>query len=92
MDNVKVIVYYRGNRYGEEEVHVDSVKDAIIKTICDSSYPEVYKEGTLIHKISFKRFNMEKVKEHRRYTIHTVKTTIDLTTRDIKVIHEYWLV
>lgn len=92
MCTVKVIVYYMGRRFGQEELNVDSAKDAIIKTVCVEGYPKVYKEGATIRKISVERFNSEKVKEQRKFAIHTVKKSIDLATRETKIVNEYWLV
>ncbi len=92
MCTVKVIVYYMGRRFGQEEINVDSAKDAIIKTVCDESYPKVYNEGATIRKISVERFNIEKAKEQRKFTIHTVKKSVNLATRETKIVHEYWLI
>ena len=89
---IGVYVYYQGEKIKVAHVPVDSAKDAIIKTISNSSCPQVWSFGVPIVKVSNNVFRVEKDKKHNHFAIHTVRYKIDtLQAKKIKI-DEYWII
>ncbi len=90
---VKVIVYFEGNKLDTVQIPVESVKDAIIKTLCDTKYPIVFDLSKSIHKCSLAEFNKSrKQKANKTYQVHTIKVKTNTYTGQQETMHDYWLV